>query len=255
MTTGYPILEFDDSSEAILEPCKIYERLDTMPERCVLPIYHEVIEGLQEKNLVTRVTDIGTPMGAMPVYRMTHAGEDVAVAEPGLGAPFAAAVLEELIALGCRKFIACGTAGVLDSDLRKGTIVVPNAAVRDEGTSYHYLPPSREIAAQPDTVRAIQSVLDADGAEYRVGKTWTTDAVYRETKNRIAKRKSEGCLTVEMECAAFLAVAAFRGVRFGQLLGVTDDVSGDDWNYRGTEKGKSSPEQLFWLSVESCLRL
>ena len=84
-------------------------------------------------------------MGPMPVYRMTHEGHDVAVAHPGLCAPFAAAVLEELIAFGGRKFVACGSAGVLGSDLAKGTVVVPSGAVRDEGTSYHYVAPVERL--------------------------------------------------------------------------------------------------------------
>ncbi len=255
MSTNYPILEFDDSRDAIIEPSKVLKPVEGIPERCVLPIYHTVIEALKKDDLLTHVKDIGTSMGPMPVYRMAHEGKDVAVAHPGLCAPFAAAVLEELIAFGCRKFIACGSAGVLDTALAKGTVVVPSAAVRDEGTSYHYISPNRDIAAQADVVQIIQTVLEAHGVRYQIGKTWTTDAIYRETKNRIAKRKSEGCLTVEMECAAFLAVAAFRGVRFGQLLATGDDVSGNEWDPRHTDEHKSFPERLFWLSVETCMKL
>jgi len=255
MSTDYPILEFDDTTDAIIEPSKVVRPVDGIPERCVLPIYSTVIEELKKDDLLTHVTDIGTSLGPMPVYCMTHEGKEIAVAHPGLGAPFAAAVLEELIAFGCRKFIACGSAGVLDSGLAKGTVVVPSAAVRDEGTSYHYVSPNREIAAETDVVQIIQTVLEADGVTYQTGKTWTTDAIYRETRKRIAKRKSEGCLTVEMECAAFLAVAAFRGVRFGQLLATGDDVSGNEWDPRHSEEHKSFPERLFWLSVEACMKL
>ncbi|MFC1452147.1 nucleoside phosphorylase [Verrucomicrobiota bacterium] len=255
MKAAYPILEFDDVSSAIIEPSKVLKPIDGIPERCVLPIYHTVIAGLKEKSLLTRVTDIRTSVGPMPVYRMTHAGNQVAVAHPGICAPFAAAVLEELIAFGCRKFIACGSAGVLDSALAKGTVVVPSAAVRDEGTSYHYAAPAREIAAQSDVVEIIRTVLEGHGVPFHVGKTWTTDALYRETTKRIADRKSEGCLTVEMECAAFLAVAAFRGVRFGQLLATGDDVSGSEWDPRHTEEHRTFPERLFWWSVDACMKL
>jgi len=255
MNAEYPILEFDDVREAVVEPSKVLKPVPGIPERCVLPIYHTVIEALRTRNLLSHVTNIGTPMGPMPVYRMTYKETDVVVAHPGLCAPFAAAVLEELIAFGCRKFIACGSAGVLDSALAKGTVVVPNKAVRDEGTSYHYVPPAREIGTDPEVVAVIESVLKAHAVKYQVGKTWKTDAIYRETKNRIAKRTTEGCLTVEMECAAFLAVAVFRRVQFGQLLATSDDVSGDEWDPRETEEHKSFPERLFWLSVEACIKL
>ena len=229
MNIDYPILEFDGEAEAVIEPSKVWKPVDGIPERCILPIYHTVIDGLKKQGLLVPVKDIRTSMGPMPVYKIRHKSAEVVVAHPGLCGPFSAAVLEELIAFGCRKFIACGSAGVLDSTLAKGTVVVPSAAVRDEGTSYHYISPSREIAMEPEVVAIIKSVLRAHGVKYRVGKTWTTDAIYRETKTRIAKRKSEGCLTVEMECSALLAVAKFRGVRFGQLLATGDDVSGDEW--------------------------
>jgi uridine phosphorylase len=255
MNTDYPILEFDDSRDAIIEPSKVLKPVEGIPERCVLPMYHTVIEVLKKDNLLTHVKDISTSMEPIPVYRMTHEGKDVAVAHPGLCAPFVAAILEELIAFGCRKFIACGSAGVLDSSLARGTVVMPSAAVRDEGTSHHYVSPRRESAAQADVVEIIQAVLETHGVTYQIGKTWTTDAIYRETKNRIAKRKSEGCLTVEMECAAFLAVAEFRGVRFGQLLAAADDVSGNEWDPRHTEEHQSFPERLFWLAVEACMKL
>jgi len=255
MNTEYPILAFDGETEALIEPSKVLKPVDGIPERCILPIYDTVIEGLKKQGLLVHVKDIGTSMGPMPIYKMTWEGTEVAVAHPGLCAPLCAGVMEEIIAFGCRKFIACGSAGVLDRSLAKGTVVVPSVAVRDEGTSYHYVSPSREIATEPEVVAVIESVLRAHGVNYRVGKTWTTDAIYRETKNRIAKRKSEGCLTVEMECSAFLAVAKFRGVRFGQLLATRDDVSGNEWDPRHTEEHKSFPERLFWLSVEACVRL
>lgn len=255
MELDYPILEHDGSEDSLIEPSKVLRPVEGMPEHCVLPIYHQVIERLREQSRLTHVTDLGSAMGPLPVFRIEHEEQSVAVAHPGLCAPFAAAFLEELIAFGCRKFVACGAAGVLDNTLAKGTVVIPNAAVRDEGASYHYVAPAREINVDPAVVSTEESVLKAHGIPYCVGKTWTTDAIYRETRSRIARRKAEGCLTVEMECSAFLAVAKFRGVRFGQLLAAGDDVSGSEWDARHTAEHKSFPETLFWLSVESCLKL
>jgi len=255
METDYPILEHDGDEESLIEPSKILRPVAGMPERCVLPIYHDVIESLKEQSQLTHVTNLRSAMGPLPVFRIEHNGESVAVAHPGIGAPLAAGFLEELIAFGCRKFIACGAAGVLDSCLAKGTVVIPNAAVRDEGASYHYVSPSREIELDPTVVSVAEAVLRSHGIPHRVGKTWTTDAIYRETRSRISRRKAERCLTVEMECSAFAAVARFRGVKFGQLLATGDDVSGSEWDPRHTEEHKSFPERLFWLSVECCLEL
>jgi hypothetical protein len=98
------------------------------------------------------------------------------------------------------------------------------------------------------------AVLDERDVPYAVGKTWTTDAPYRETRAKVAARRAEGCITVEMETAAFLAVARFRGVTFGQYLYAGDDVSGETWDHRHWQTS-SARRDLFWLSVEAVLRL
>jgi len=167
----------------------------------------------------------------------------------------ARAQVEEVIAAGCRKFVACGGAGVLDREIAVGHVIVAASAVRDEGTSYHYLPPGREVAASPEAVAAIEKVLAARGVPSITAKTWTTDAFYRETQEKVALRRSEGCLTVEMEAAAFFAVAQFRGVTFGQILYGGDDVSGCDWDSRTWQGRRDVREALFHLAAEACLLL
>jgi len=127
--------------------------------------------------------------------------------------------------------------------------------VRDEGTSYHYLPPGREVAASPEGVAALERTLEAHNVDYLIGKTWTTDGIYRETRAKVERRRREGCLTVEMEAAAFFAVAQFRGVLFAQLLYGGDDVSGEHWDSRQWDKQSSVREKLFWLAAKACLEL
>jgi uridine phosphorylase len=132
---------------------------------------------------------------------------------------------------------------------------VVSSAVRDEGVSYHYLPPAREVTANADAVRALVKILDDRGVPYRVGKTWTTDAPYRETPAKIGKRKEEGCLVVEMESAALIAVAQFRNVNFGQALYGGDDLSGVEWDHRHWTSKREIRESLFWLCADACLTL
>jgi uridine phosphorylase len=180
-------------------------------------------------------------------------GTPVVAIQPGIGAPMAAFVLEELIALGARTVVACGGAGVLDRTIDVGQLMIPTSAVRDEGTSFHYAPPSREISQDPGMVAAIAATLDRHGVGYRMGKTWTTDAIYRETRARVARRQAEGCAMVEMEASALFAVGAFRGVPVGQILYGGDDVSGlGDWDPRDWDT-HTIRERLFWLAAESCL--
>jgi uridine phosphorylase len=251
---AYPILEYDPTRKAHIEPSEFIAPMD-VPERCVICFFQEVIAGLQEEGRLRHLTTSNSELGPHPLFVFEFQGESLALFHPGVGAPMAAALLEETIARGCRSFIACGGAGVLDSEIALGHLVVPTTAVRDEGTSYHYLPPSREVAASPAAVRAIERVLTRHEVPYLLGKTWTTDAFYRETPGKIGLRREEGCLTVEMEAAAFFAVAQFRGAVLGQILYGGDDVGSHKWDGRAWNKQTSVRERLFWLAAEACLAL
>ncbi len=247
----YPILEFDRARSAVIEPHFII-RGKQAPERCVLCFFQDVID-VVSANAVREIDRPFSEVGTHPIWEIDYDGERLAVAHPRVGAPLGAAMVEALIAMGCRKFIACGGAGVLDGAIQVGHIVVPTSAVRDEGTSYHYLPAGREIAPSPRALAAIEAVLKQHGHKYLLGKTWTTDAIYRETRAKVMRRRREGCLTVEMEAAAFFAVAKFRGVEFGQILYGGDDLSGE-WDHRNWTKHEIR-EHLFRLAAEACLRL
>jgi nucleoside phosphorylase len=255
MNNTYPILEFDPTREALIEPSRVVERFDGVPEGCVLCFFPEVFDNLRDTGRLSLIQTMGSELGDRPVWKMEIDGQSVAVAHPGIGGPMAAAMLEETIALGCRKFIACGGAGVLQSDIVMGHIVVPISAVRDEGTSYHYLLPGREVSANQIGVDAIERVLRAHEIPYIAGKTWTTDAFYRETPAKIRRRKDDGCITVEMEAATFFAVAQFRDVTFAQMLYGGDDCGGVEWDSRGWHRDASTREKLFWLAVEACLAI
>ena len=249
----FPILEFDDAPEGVLEPSRLIKPRD-VPEHAVLCFFNEVITQLSQQQEMRVVKHLRSEMGTHPVYEMEVEGQRLAVFHPGVGAPLAAAMLEEVIALGCRKFIACGGCGVLDSAIAVGHPVIPLAAIRDEGTSYHYLPPGREVAASPEGVAALEATLLAHEVAYLTAKTWTTDAIYRETPTKVQQRLAEGCLTVEMEAAAFFAVAQFRGVTLAEVLYGGDDVGGPAWDGRAWNS-HSGRESLFWLAAEACLRL
>lgn len=254
MEHPYPILEFDPTRTAIIEPKHLSQNID-MPERAVVCFFQDVIGKLLQEHDATLLYNLASEIGLHPIYQVTLRDTRLAVFHPGVGAPLAAGLLEEAIALGGRKFIACGGCGVLDSAIALGHVLVPHAAVRDEGTSYHYLPAGREVAASPHAVAAIEQALEVAGTDYLRTKTWTTDALYRETPDKVKRRRDEGCLTVEMEAAAFFAVAGFRGVEFGQILYGGDDVGGEVWDGRGWQRHGTAREKLFWLAAEACLRL
>lgn len=254
-TSDFPLLEFDEQTRAFFEPSDCIKTLDMQPEKCVVCFFQEVIDKLSSEGKARVINQVKWENGVHKVYEIEYQGQRLAVFHPSVGAPMAAGLLEDVIAMGSKKFIACGGAGVLDKSIGLGHIVIPKSALRDEGTSYHYLPPSREVDAGSDGINAIEEVLTRHGIPYLVGKTWTTDGVYSETPDKMQLRMSEGCITVEMECAAFLAVAKFRNVIFAQLLYGGDDLSSDAWDSRDWQKQTSVREKLFWLAVEACSRL
>lgn len=250
----YPILEFDPTREAIIEPSQVIPPED-VPQHCVICFFAEIIEQLVKEKNAKVVAHSVSEMGQHPLYEIDDQGRRLAFFHPGVGAPLAVGMLEEVIAMGCRKFIACGGCGVLDKTVAVGHILVPVAAVRDEGTSYHYLPPSREVSALPQAVLAIQKVLERHGIEYILTKTWTTDAIYRETAKKAKMYLKEGCLTVEMEAAAFFAVAQFRGVDFGQILYGGDAVLSEAWDGRTWQSRADIRQRLFELAAEAVFEL
>lgn len=252
MRQEYPILEFDSSPQAVLEPKKLIKPAE-VPQHAVACFFQDVITKLRQEHEAQIIYRLQSEIGTHPVYEITVEGKRLAVFHPGVGAPLAAAFLEEMIALGCSSFIACGGAGVLDAKIALGHIIVPSTAVRDEGTSYHYLPPGREVSASERGVAAIEKTLAAHNVDYLIGKCWTTDAIYRETLGKVQLRKAEGCLAVEMEAAALFAVARFRGMELAQMLYGGDDVSSDEWDSRHWQTHTSVREKLFWLATEACL--
>ena len=254
-----PIAEFDDDKTALIEPQNyaayvLRHNKYSFPQHCVMPIYSALFDHLTATNEIRPILEIPTVYEKVKLYELNFQSKTLVVVNPGIGAPMAVLTLELMIALGCRKFIVCGSCGVLKPEIKDGVVIIPAIALRDEGTSYHYLPPSRMVAMNPAVVEKLEKVLQKHHVQYETGITWTTDAIYRETKGKIAQMKEEGCIAVEMECAALLAVAKFRDILLGQYVTASDDISGDEWD-RTIDHSLSVQEKLFWLSVESCLSL
>lgn len=201
-----PLVEYDPTIPAIIEPHQVIKNI-AAPEHGVFCFFGEVIEELKQNGVLRIIANQKWEDLNRPLYEMEAEGKRIGVFHLGVGAPLAAALMEEVIPRGCRKFIACGGTGVLDQKIEVGKILIPIAAVRDEGTSYHYIPAEREIRANERVVETIESILQDQGIEYLKVKTWTTDGPYRETPNKVKMRKDDGCLAVEMETAAFISVA------------------------------------------------
>jgi uridine phosphorylase len=247
--------EYAGTGSAIIEPSKTKPRGVRLPSRAVLCFFGDVLKKLEKRKEITVIHYVTSEMGNHPVYTIGSGRNRIALCQPGLGASMTAAFMEELIALGAKHIIACGGAGVLDNNLPVGAVIIPTSAIRDEGTSFHYQPRSRINKPHPQAVRAIKAACKHHGTPFQTGLTWTTDAFYRETPRKIRARKREGCLTVEMEAAAFFAVARFRKVVFGQVLYAGDDVSGSEWDFRRSADRPTARQKLLLLAIDAVRRL
>ena len=257
MTAKAPILEFDEDPNAILLPDakRCFDGKAVVPSVVVICFFQDVLDNLKTAGDLIHIGNLRSEIGKHPVYRYEKAGMPVTVFHPCVGAPLAAGFLEEMIAVGVSNFIVCGGCGVINPEIDAGHPVILTSAVRDEGTSYHYLPPSREVKPHPKAVAALEKAFQETGLEYRTGKTWTTDAIYRETPGRRKLRLADGCDVVEMEAAAFFAVAQFREVVLGQVVYGGDLVIPEGWDGRGWHKRKDDRKLMFDMAVKAALLL
>jgi len=248
---SHPILEHPGDEPALIEPAALYARQKRIAPRCVLCFFGEVLEASRVRGELTQVTSLPGEGEPIAVYRHGSGNEAVTVAWPGIGAPFAVSTLEELIGLGGQAFVCVGGAGVLDGTIPVGQVMIPTAALRDEGTSYHYQKRGRCSRPHGDALRAMREACRERRIRPISVKTWTTDGVFRETPEKIRLRQAEGCRAVEMEAAAFFAVARFRKAILGQLLYAGDDVSGERWRHRRWTQQTAVRAELFELALDA----
>nr|WP_255426841.1 nucleoside phosphorylase [Pseudonocardia sp. C8] len=236
-------------AEGVIRATALVRRPDDMPDAAVLCWFPEVVDAVGAGE-ARALSVLRTELGRTPVWQARGpAGRPVAVLHPGVGAPLAAIFLEILVALGVRTVVGVGGAGALRHELTLGHAVILGSALRDEGTSFHYQPPSRTLDADPGGIAVLERVLGGAGIPWVVGRAWTTDAVYRETPQRVARRREEGCAVVDMEAAALVAAARRLGVRYGQLFLAADSLAGPEWEHRGWMTARAARSGLFDLAL------
>lgn len=187
----------------------------------------------QDLSVIRRALGIDGRQARRVLSSRLHKGvcdhQDVALVGPMCGAPYAVMVVEKLIALGAKRILFFGWCGSLQQDLPVGGFLVPDRAISEEGTSAHY-PVSTPYPRPSDRVlRAIEGSLVESSVPFQRGAVWTTDAPYRETREKVVLFQRQGVLGVEMEVSALFTVAAFRQIDMGALLVVSDDLSSLGW--------------------------
>ncbi len=240
---NYPILEFDDNKTAKLNPTAFADRsFDT--DRMIITFFPEVMDKLKAEEKITLERTVAGE-NPLEVYRFLDA--DILITLGFVGCPACAGNLDLFNAMGITKVIFCGGGGVLDKNIEVGQLLVVDGAIRDEGFSYHYIEPSRYIYTDPEVTEKIVGYLEKNSVSYIRGLTWTTDAIFRETADRVEHRKKEGAKIVEMEQSGCIAVAKFRGFDYGALIYGGDDVSSEEWSDRSWRSRKGIRYDLVLL--------
>ncbi len=169
----------------------------------------------------------------------------------GEGSPMISALTEELIAFGVKRVISIVWGGTLQPNVATGDIVICDRALRDEGTSQHYLPHAKFVSASPTMVNKLKDAVEKRGRTCHVGATWTTDAPYRETREEVMQYQAEGILTVEMEIASLYAVSQVRNIEVVSAVAVGDSLAKLHWqlpdNFEPIER---SLELLYTAAVD-----
>lgn len=246
------LFEFDEEKDSTRMPDKLNVKL---PKVAIMCFFKEVAKEYSKLEEVSNIMTVYHDVVGWKYYEMNKENQSVAFTLAPMGAPLCVNIMEDLYANGTELIIACGGCGVL-SEIKEGEILLPTSAIRDEGTSFHYAKPSKEIKLDPNLIKEVERILKELEIKYETCKSWTTDASKRETPKKIELRKKQGCKTVEMECSALAACASFRNKQFVELL-YSGDLLNDvnNYNSRNWQFNNTAREKLFNICLELAFRL
>jgi uridine phosphorylase len=211
-------------------------------------LFHDVVEKFSCKE----VGYIGNANFEKDVYILKYKDMEITFFMAGVGAPHIAADIEELNAQGVKKFIIFGNCGVLDSSIEDCSIIIPTKAFREEGTGYHYVEASETIDVNPKYKEEFIEILKEHNFDYKEGYTWTTDAFYRETKEKIEYFKNKGAITVEMEGSTIAATCQNKGLDYFTFYYAGDNLDGAEWDERSLSglTNIDKKKEVMYLALE-----
>lgn len=255
-----PIIDHDPAEPAVFEPGNLLDGArrqkglpsGRVPAGCLLDMDGELVERLVASGRAA--IDPSWPCFHTKLHRWALAGSEVGVVGGTVGAPFAVLLAEELFASGCEALVSISSAGLIAAAAEPPFFVLIERALRDEGTSYHYLPASRYADADPALTDAVARALAGSSTPLLRGASWTTDAPFRESAALIAGRRAEGILSVEMEAAALLAMGRARGRTVTCLAHVTNAMATrqDDFE-KGGHDGQEEALELCARALTAAL--
>lgn len=213
--------------QSLIEDVRRQKRLraKALPRVCFLEFDGDLTDWLVEQRLVRPFPDWACFHTTM--FALELDGLDCAIIPRTIGGPYAVLVAEQLRASGTELIVGLTSAGRVTPDLPLPSLVVATSAIRDEGTSYHYLPPAQAVACPSRLAQPIAEQLSSLGFAVRLGPVWTTDAPYRETDCELQKWASEGVLAVEMQAASLFAFGQARKAEVALVARVSNAVDHD----------------------------
>lgn len=238
-----------DPDEGIINPRALFEPLPGLPDTCVITFSATVMAHALARFPHREALTVPGLSGSKSVYLIRDGAFETLLYLSPITAAGAAMTLEEFASCtGARHFILFGSCGALDQQLTEGRLIVPTEAYRDEGLSYHYAPAAPFIAVR--NAAFVAEVLKDLGLPHVCGRCWTTDALYRETRGNMEKRRAEGCIAVDMECAGLQAVCDFRGYEYYTFFYTGDLLDAPVWEKRILDSGeKEADHQLAAFKV------
>ncbi len=258
--TLLPLLRHDPSEAPVFRPANLLEaarvqkRLPRIgvPAGCLLDFDGELLEHLTAAG--TASEDVAWPCFHTRLFRWRAGRTEYGVIGGTIGAPFAVLVAEELFALGCRALVSISSAGLVADRFKPPFFLLVERALRDEGTSCHYLPPARYADADPLLIAAARKCVEGLPVPVYTGSSWTTDAPFRETESLIASRRREGIVSVEMEAAALLTLGRALDKPVVCLAHVTNSMATrkDDFE-KGGDSGLEDSLSVCLAALEAAL--
>lgn len=224
--------EFDTSKSAVINPDMIVPKIPDFPDVTVSCFSRQLFANMLDFFIPEQIGESHSATGIVPIYKVEYKGETFAMYQSFVGEPACGGLYEDIIAMGSKCLILLGNCGVLDKNIEDCGIIIPTKAIRDEGLSYHYAPASNTIDVNAKYRDLFKKVLNEFNYPYVEGTTWTTDACYRETKDKVKRRKEQGAICVEMECAGMQALCNFRETDFFQFFYAGDNLDHSQWQPR-----------------------
>ena len=244
---------FDIETEAIITPEDYYGPQKHICDVCIVTFSKVILEEALSIFECRKDAEIGSCAGNIPIYTFEHAGMRIGILLCNIGSVAAGVnITEANWLIGATKFIMFGSAGSLDAEATAGKYVVPTKAYRDEGMSYHYAPPSDYIDVKG--ADKVSQVFDELGIPYIKGYCWTTDTWYRETRGLMEKRKTEGCIAVDMEVSGAQAVCDFYGFELYDFLETGDVLDLPEYRVEGLYEANHNMDK-FHVALELAKRV